>query len=91
MARANLTRREVVELMKSISQVVSIKRIVENLDVDTLTRILYKFENPLSSDKTKEINLHGGRYNKDNKILRASEDSHDSFQPRVGNCGCCDD
>lgn len=26
------------------------------------------------------------------KIIRASEDSHDSFvQPRVGNCECCDD
>lgn len=27
----------------------------------------------------------------DLKVLRKSEDSHDSFQPRVGNCECCDD
>tara|TARA_R100000908_G_C3642893_1_gene78286 strand:- start:297 stop:527 length:231 start_codon:yes stop_codon:yes gene_type:complete len=76
MAQASLTSREIAELMKSISQIVSIKRIVNNLDVDTLTRILYKFENAGRSD---------------NEILRASEDSHDSFQPRVGNCECCDD
>tara|TARA_R110002012_G_scaffold223935_1_gene395948 strand:- start:138 stop:368 length:231 start_codon:yes stop_codon:yes gene_type:complete len=76
MAQASLTSREIAELMKSISQIVSIKRIVNNLDVDTLTRILYKFENAGKSDK---------------EILRASEDSHDSFQPRVGNCECCDD
>ena len=76
MAQASLTSREIAELMKSISQIVSIKRIVNNVDVDTLTRILYKFENAGRSD---------------NEILRASEDSHDSFQPRVGNCECCDD
>ena len=76
MAQASLTSREIAELMKSISQIVSIKRIVNNLDVDTLTRILYKFENAGRSD---------------NEILRASEDSHDNFQPRVGNCECCDD
>jgi len=76
MAQASLTSREIAELMKSISQIVSIKRIVNNVDVDTLTRILYKFENAGRSD---------------NEILRASEDSHDNFQPRVGNCECCDD
>ena len=76
MAQASLTSREIAELMKSISQIVSIKRIVNNLDVDTLTRILYKFENAGRSD---------------NEILRASEDSHDNFQPRVGNCESCDD
>ena len=76
MAQASLTSREIAELMKSISQIVSIKRIVNNVDVDTLTRILYKFENAGRSD---------------NEILRASEDSHDNFQPIVGNCECCDD
>ena len=95
MAHVNLTRKEIVKLTKAISQIASINRIVKKLDVDTLALILWKFENPLSSDKTKEINFKGGSYNKEwknyKKILRASEDSHDSFQPRVGNCECCDD
>ena len=76
MAQASLTSKEVAELMKAVSQLVSIKSIVNNVDVKTLTNILYKFENAGRSDK---------------EILRASEDSHDSFQPRVGNCECCDD
>lgn len=76
MAQASLTSKEIAELMKAISQLVSIKSIVNNVDVETLTNILYKFENAGRSDK---------------EILRASEDSHDSFQPRVGNCECCDD
>jgi len=76
MAQASLTSKEVAELMKAVSQLVSIKSIVNNVDVETLTNILYKFENAGRSDK---------------EILRASEDSHDSFQPRVGNCECCDD
>jgi len=76
MAQASLTSKEIAELMKAVSQLVSIKSIVNNVDVKTLTNILYKFENAGKSDK---------------EILRASEDSHDSFQPRVGNCECCDD
>jgi hypothetical protein len=76
MAQASLTSKEVAELMKAVSQLVSIKSIVKNVDVETLTNILYKFENAGKSDK---------------EIFRASEDSHDSFQPRVGNCECCDD
>jgi hypothetical protein len=76
MAQASLTSKEVAELMKAVSQLVSIKSIVKNVDVETLTNILYKFENAGRSDK---------------EIIRASEDSHDSFQPRVGNCECCDD
>jgi len=76
MAQASLTSKEVAELMKAVSQLVSIKSIVKSVDVETLTNILYKFENAGRSDK---------------EIIRASEDSHDSFQPRVGNCECCDD
>jgi|TARA_B100001094_G_scaffold165744_1_gene160418 DNA-binding TFAR19-related protein (PDSD5 family) len=76
MAQASLTSKEIAELMKGISQLVSVKRIVKNIDEDTLVDILYKFENAGKSD---------------DEILRASEDSHDSFQPRVGNCECCDD
>jgi|14BtaG_2_1085337.scaffolds.fasta_scaffold42724_2 hypothetical protein len=76
MAQASLTSKEVAELMKAISQIVSIKRIVNNLNVDTLVEVLNKFENPGKSDneilrgledrldladsKIKLINMHGG-------------------------------
>ena len=77
MARASLTSKEIAELMKGLSQLISVQRIVKNLDVETLTDVIYKFENAEKSDK---------------EIIRESEDSYDTFvQPRVGNCECCDD
>ena len=87
MARANLTAKEVAEVMKAISQVISIKRIVKDLDTVLLVEVLNKFEHPEKDDL---------------KILRGLEDKLDladstsahinSFgRPRPGNCGCCDD
>ena len=77
MARASLTSKEIAELMKGLSQLISVQRIVKNLDVETLTDVIYKFENAEKSDK---------------EIIRESEDSYDTFtQPRVGNCECCNE
>ena len=77
MARTSLKSKEIAELMKGLSQLISVQRIVKNLDVETLTEVIYKFENAGKSDK---------------EIIRESEDSYDTFaQPRVGNCECCDE
>jgi len=88
MARANLTAKEITELMKSISQIISIKVMLKNLNVGKLIKVLEKFENPMES-------------NESDKILRGLEDRLDLADSRVAhinmhggasqNCEVCDD
>tara|TARA_R110000803_G_scaffold8575_7_gene27393 strand:+ start:3713 stop:3979 length:267 start_codon:yes stop_codon:yes gene_type:complete len=88
MARANLTSKEIAEVMKAISQIISIKSIVKNLDTKILVEVINKFENPIESDKS-------------DKILRGLEDRLDLADSRVAhinmhggasqNCEVCDD
>ena len=88
MARANLTAKEITELMKSISQIISIKVMLKNLNVGKLIKVLEKFENPIES-------------NKSDKILRGLEDKLDLADCKTAyinmygvaseNCEVCDD
>ena len=88
MARANLTGKEIAEVMKAISQIISIKSIVKNLDTKILVEVINKFENPIES-------------NKSDKILRGLEDRLDLADSKIAdfnmhggksqNCEVCDD
>jgi len=89
MARANLTAKEIAEVMKAISQVISIKQIVKDLDTQMLIEVINKFENPIIDSS------------KSDKILRGLEDRLDLADSKIADinlhsgirqdCEVCDD
>lgn len=81
MAKVNLSKEEVEEVLSALANVITIKHryrdIHLDVNVEMIREVLRKLESPFME--------------KENKVFRASEDSIDSFEPRVGNCECCDD
>lgn len=77
MAKVNLSKEEVEEVLSALANVITIKHryrdIHLDVDVEMIREVLRKLENPFM--------------NKENKIIRGLEDK----LPRVGNCECCDD
>mgnify|MGYP001208441045 FL=1 len=77
MAKVNLSKEEVEEVLSALANVITIKHryrdIHLDVDIEMIREVLRKLENPFM--------------NKENKIIRGLEDK----QPRVGNCECCDD
>jgi|14BtaG_2_1085337.scaffolds.fasta_scaffold00192_30 hypothetical protein len=82
MATVKLNKEEIDMVLKGLANIITIKHRyrevkMPNIDTDVIRAALHKLENPFIKEE--------------NKILRASEDSTDSFEPRIGNCECCDD
>ena len=77
MAKVNLSKEEVEEVLSALANVITIKHryrdIHLDVDIEMIREVLRKLENPFM--------------NKENKIIRGLEDK----QPRIGNCECCDD
>ena len=77
MAKVNLSKEEVEEVLSALANVITIKHRYRDIHLDVniemIREVLRKLENPFM--------------NKENKILRGLEDK----QPRIGNCECCDD
>lgn len=77
MAKVNLSKEEVEEVLNALANVITIKHryrdIHLDVDIEMIREVLRKLENPFM--------------NKENKIIRGLEDK----QPRIGNCECCDD
>ena len=77
MAKVNLSKEEVEEVLSALANVITIKHryrdIHLDVDIEMIREVLRKLENPFM--------------NKENEIIRGLEDK----QPRVGNCECCDD
>jgi len=77
MAKVNLSKEEVEEVLNALANVITIKHRYRDIHLDVniemIREVLRKLENPFM--------------NKENKILRGLEDK----QPRIGNCECCDD
>jgi hypothetical protein len=80
MAKVNLSKEEVEEVLSALANLITIKHryrdIHLDVNVEMIREVLHKLENPFMVD-----------YNKQNKIIRGLEDK----QPRIGNCECCDD
>ncbi len=77
MAKVNLSKEEVEEVLSALANVITIKHRYRDIHLDVniemIREVLRKLENPFM--------------NKENEILRGLEDK----QPRIGNCECCDD
>ena len=77
MAKVNLSKEEVEEVLNALANVITIKHryrdIHLDVDIEMIREVLRKLENPFMKEE--------------NKILRGLEDK----QPRIGNCECCDD
>jgi len=77
MAKVNLSKEEVEEVLSALANIITIKHRYKDIhldvDIEMIREVLRKLENPFMK--------------KENKILRGLEDK----QPRVGNCECCDD
>jgi hypothetical protein len=77
MAKVNLSKEEVEEVLSALANVITIKHryrdIHLDVDIEMIREVLRKLENPFMK--------------KENEIIRGLEDK----QPRVGNCECCDD
>ena len=77
MAKVNLSKEEVEEVLSALANVITIKHryrdIHLDVDIEMIREVLRKLESPFM--------------NKENEIIRGLEDK----QPRVGNCECCDD
>jgi len=77
MAKVNLSREEVEEVLSALANVITIKHryrdIHLDVNVEMIREVLRKLESPFME--------------KENKIIRGLEDK----QPRIGNCECCDD
>jgi hypothetical protein len=80
MAKVNLSKEEVEQVLIALANVITIKHRYRDvylnnsrLNIEMIREVLYKLENPFMQ--------------KENKIIRGLEDR----QPRVGNCECCDD
>lgn len=77
MAKVNLSKEEVEEVLSALANVITIKHRYRDIHLDVniemIREVLRKLENPFMK--------------KENEIIRGLEDK----QPRVGNCECCDD
>ena len=77
MAKVNLSKEEVEEVLSALANVITIKHKYRDIHLDVniemIREVLRKLENPFM--------------NKENEIIRGLEDK----QPRIGNCECCDD
>lgn len=77
MAKVNLSKEEVEEVLNALANVITIKHryrdIHLDVDIEMIREVLRKLENPFMK--------------KENEIIRGLEDK----QPRIGNCECCDD
>ena len=77
MAKVNLSKEEVEEVLSALANVITIKHRYRDIHLDVniemIREVLRKLENPFMQ--------------KENEIIRGLEDK----QPRVGNCECCDD
>jgi len=77
MAKVNLSKEEVEEVLSALANVITIKHryrdIHLDVNVEMIREVLRKLENPFMK--------------KTNEIIRGLEDK----QPRIGNCECCDD
>jgi len=77
MAKVNLSREEVKEVLSALANVITIKHryrdIHLDVNVEMIREVLRKLESPFME--------------RENKIIRGLEDK----QPRIGNCECCDD
>ena len=77
MAKVNLSKEEVEEVLNALANVITIKHryrdIHLDVNVEMIREVLRKLENPFMK--------------KENEIIRGLEDK----QPRIGNCECCDD
>lgn len=77
MAKVNLSKEEVEEVLSALANVITIKHryrdIHLDVNVEMIREVLRKLESPFMQ--------------RENKIIRGLEDK----QPRVGNCECCDD
>ena len=77
MAKVNLSKKEVEEVLSALANVITIKHryrdIHLDVNVEMIREVLRKLESPFMQ--------------KENKIIRGLEDK----QPRIGNCECCDD
>tara|TARA_R100000995_G_scaffold74809_1_gene43964 strand:- start:40 stop:273 length:234 start_codon:yes stop_codon:yes gene_type:complete len=77
MAKVNLSKEEVEEVLSALANVITIKHryrdIHLDVNVEMIREVLRKLESPFME--------------KENKIIRGLEDK----QPRIGNCECCDD
>lgn len=77
MAKVNLSKEEVEEVLSALANVITIKHryrdIHLDVDIEMIREVLRKLENPFMK--------------KENEIIRGLEDK----QPRIGNCECCDD
>jgi hypothetical protein len=77
MAKVNLSKEEVEEVLSALANVITIKHRYRDIHLDVniemIREVLRKLENPFM--------------NKENEIIRGLEDK----QPRIGNCECCDD
>jgi hypothetical protein len=80
MAKVNLSKEEVEQVLIALANVITIKHRYRDvylnnsrLNIEMIREVLYKLENPFMKEE--------------NKILRGLEDE----QPRIGNCDCCDD
>lgn len=77
MAKVNLSKEEVEEVLSALANVITIKHRYKDIhldvDIEMIREVLRKLENPFMK--------------KENEIIRGLEDK----QPRIGNCECCDD
>ena len=77
MAKVNLSKEEVEEVLSALANVITIKHryrdIHLDVNVEMIREVLRKLESPFMQ--------------RENKIIRGLEDK----QPRIGNCECCDD
>ena len=77
MAKVNLSKEEVEEVLSALANVITIKHRYRDIHLDVniemIREVLRKLENPFMK--------------KENEIIRGLEDK----QPRIGNCECCDD
>ena len=77
MAKVNLSKEEVEEVLSALANVITIKHRYRDIHLDVniemIREVLRKLESPFMQ--------------RENKIIRGLEDK----QPRIGNCECCDD
>ncbi len=77
MAKVNLSKKEVEEVLSALANVITIKHRYRDIHLDVNVEMIREVLRKLESTFMKE----------ENKILRGLEDK----QPRIGNCECCDD
>jgi len=77
MAKVNLSKEEVGEVLSALANLITIKHRYRDIHLDVniemIREVLRKLESPFME--------------RENKIIRGLEDK----QPRIGNCECCDD